>query len=155
MAILTIRPADHGPLLSGIEAAGQSWDAGMLLTFSSGKLAALIAKGASSNAPATIVGIANAPSTGVTDTIAPYTPITSTMLFEATLENSDADPYTMLQTDIGAEYGITVTAAGIAYVDKYKTAGDACFHIVEGEVGTVQARVRGYFIADTLLTKGS
>jgi hypothetical protein len=103
-----------------------------------------------------IVGVANHAASGVTDADAAYTPCFPSVLFEATFDNSAASPYTMLRADVGTEYGISIdTTTGFAYVNKAVTGADACFRILEGEVGTSQARVRGVFSSDTLLIKSS
>lgn len=132
------------PTLTGIEAAGQSFKKGALLVNSSGSVAA------AGTDPTGILGVAEEAATGTTGNAVRFVPALPHVLFEARLLGAAAADHTLAQSDMYAEYGVTVDANGYWYVNAGKTTTDARFRILEfvDAVGTVNARVRGIFTYD-------
>ena len=81
----------------------------------------------------------------------PYYPALPSMIFEGSVDNSGAGTGVIAAGDLFAEYGLTVTAGGVWYIDKDKTGATRRVQIIgfRDAVAVVTGRVWFIFLHDT------
>jgi hypothetical protein len=106
---------NNNPVWHGIEAASQSWKAGMPLINSSGSLAIA----ATLPTLGTVIGISIAAATGVTGADVPFTPILNGMLWEITLDVLSSTTVTgtgtVAQTDFWNKFNLSLDTVGVNF----------------------------------------
>ncbi len=133
------------PVLTGVEAASQTFKKGAPLKNSSGKLAIA----AEDDVATLLIGIAEHDAAGVTDTAVKMVPVLPNVVFCAELSDETDGLVTLAQTHMWGKYGINVTTDGKWYVDTDETTvGTNVAAVVVGfrdPVGTVNGIVEFVF----------
>lgn len=138
------------PVLTGIEAASQTFKKGAPLKDSSGKVAILGVDDVTG-----VLGIAQHDATEVADSEVKFVPPLPGVVFCAELNHTTNGTATIAQTDMYAKYGLSLASTDKRwYVDKEETAAgsDEVVQIVGflDPVGTVKGRVEFVFLASSV-----
>lgn len=103
--------------------------------------------------PINIAGIAALAATGTAGANMPYYPALPGMVFEGSVDNTGAGTGVIAAGDLFEEYGLTVTAGGIWYIDKDKSGVNRRVKIIgfRDAVAVVTGRVWFIFLPDVTI----